>query len=150
MLTENGMEVDQDAMNHVLSSADVLTVGFSLFPQRLLIDTRATDDLGPLVQVVEPVKSVQERYLWLGRHRGMLGAPEAFSYVGWPQTIRGLIERDAMAVMRDRLARLPGDGVQQLEDALEKLRELETAEFQRAIRGEAHWKPLWEAGSATA
>jgi hypothetical protein len=149
LLTENGMGIDHDAMNELLAQADVLTIGFTLFPQRLLIDTRATESTGPLVTIVDPVASVQERYLWLGRHRGMFGAPKAFSFFVWPHTVRGLIERDALRVMRERLMAAPGDGAEQLDQALAALRELENAEFRRAIRGEAHWKTLWEARPTT-
>ena len=150
MLTEHGMDIDRDAMDQVLSQADVLTIGFTLFPQRLLIDTRFNDEAGPMVTVVDPVASVQERYLWLGKHRGMFGAPNAFSFFVWPHTVRGLAERDALRVMRERLQRAPGDGRAQLDHALAVLRGLEDAEFRRAIRGEAHWKTLWEAQSASA
>ena len=148
MLTENGMDMDQNAFDQVMSQADVLTIGFMHLPWRLLIDTRFNDETGPMIRVVEPVSSVQERYLWLGRHRGMFGAPQGFSFFGWPHTIRGLWERDALRVMRDRLAAAPGDGVEQLDAALHKLSELENEEYRRLIRGEAHWKTLWEAQPA--
>jgi hypothetical protein len=139
------MDIDRDALEQVLSQADVLTVGFTLFPQRLLIDARASDDTGPMVKLVAPVASVQERYLWLGKYRGEFGMPQGFSFFVWPQTVRGLIERDGLRTMRERLAAAPGDGVEQLDQALAELRQLEVEEFRRAIRGEGHWRTLWQA-----
>jgi len=145
MLTENGMQIDRGAVEEVLRRADVLTIGFPLFPERLLIDTRANEEAGPFVGVVEPVATVQERYLWLGRHRGMFGAPEAFSFFVWPHTVRTLIRRDVLRTMRDRLeAAEPGAGAK-LDAALEQLAALELDAMRRAIRGEGPaWKSIWE------
>ena len=47
--------------------------------------------------------SVQERYLWLGQHRGTFGAPEAFSFFVWPQSIESLMESSVLAPLRARL-----------------------------------------------
>lgn len=147
MPTDNGMDINRDAMDEVLSHADVLTIGFTTFPQRLVIDARWNDDAGPLVAVVPPAASLQERYLWLGKHRGMFGLPNGFSFFVWPQTVRALVERDALRVLRERLADAPGNGAKQLDEAVASLRRLEDDEFRRAIRGEGPWKTLWQAGT---
>lgn len=144
MRTEHGMDIDRESLDHVLANADVLTIGFTTFPQRLLIDTRSGSQSGPLVTLVDPVGSVQERYLWLGKHRGEFPAPQAFSFFVWPQTVRSMVERDALQVMRRRLADTPGNGVEQLDRALDQLRTIEDAEFRRAVRGEGHWRTLWQ------
>ncbi|MCK9519411.1 MAG: hypothetical protein M0R74_10390, partial [Dehalococcoidia bacterium] len=102
MLTENGIEVDMDAVQQILGTADVLTIGFATFPERLLVDTRSTPETGPMVAVVPPVANVQERYLWLGQHRGAFGMPKGFSFFVWPHSIRGLNERDVLAPLRER------------------------------------------------
>lgn len=146
MLTENGLMIDQEAVNELLEKADVLTIGFTLFPQRLLMDVRSTVDgsVGPLVTLVDPVATVQERYLWLGRHRGMFGAPQGFSFFVWPHTVRHLVESDALRLMRQRLDTLPGNGAQQLEAALGQLVALEKDEFRRAVVGADHYRTLWQ------
>jgi hypothetical protein len=133
-----------DAVNEVLDRADVLTIGFTTFSERLLIDARASGADGPMVAIVGPVGSVQERYHWLGRHRPGFGAPEAFSFFVWPHTVRTLRERDVLAVMRDRLASTSNDAIAVLDQVLERLSELESDAFRAAIRGDEPWKAVWE------
>lgn len=144
MMTEHGMNIDREALEEVLSKADVLTIGFTLFPQRILVDTRTNTDTGTFAGMVDPVATVQERYLWLGRHRGMFGAPQAFSFFVWPHTVRGLIQQDALRTLKARLASLDGDGLAQLERVLDQALALESEEFKQAIRGQGQWKTLWQ------
>jgi hypothetical protein len=143
MLTENELNFDRDAANEVLASADVLTVGFTTFPERLLIDFRANEKDGPLATLVPPVATVQERYLWLGRHRGRFGAPQAFTFFVWPHTVRTLLEREILAPARARI-----DGTRaatQLDATLQELAALEREAFRAAVRGdEDAWKTIWQ------
>jgi len=143
MLTENGVEVDVEAVHDLLRRADVLAIGFTLFPERLLVDTRASADEGPLVAIVAPVATVQERYLWLGKHRGNFGAPEAFSFFMWPHTVRNLRERDILVPLRERLAEISNDGAEMLDHALGRLAEFERAAMREAIRGSEPWRAVW-------
>ncbi|MFN0095846.1 MAG: hypothetical protein ACKVVT_13860, partial [Dehalococcoidia bacterium] len=103
MLTENGLVIDREAMEDVLRRADVLTIGFTTFPERVLVDFRHRPGIEPWSGIVEPVATVQERYAWLGRERGTLGAPQAFSFFIWPNSLRMLIETDVLATVRQRL-----------------------------------------------
>lgn len=144
MLTENGLEIDLEAVRDIQGRADVLTVGFTLFPERLLIDTRSRGDEGPLVAIVAPVQTVQERYLWLGKHRGSFGAPEAFSFFVWPCTVRTLVANDVLAPVRARLAQASAEAEPGLQQLLERLLELERQAMRAAVRGDEPWKPLWE------
>jgi hypothetical protein len=144
MLTENWLEIDFDALNEVLERADVLTIAFALFPERLLVDARSQGEEGPLVEVVAPVATVQERYLWLGKHRPNFGAPEAFSFFLWPRTLRLLKDRDALAPLRARLERAPGNGGRALDKIIEGLVERERQAIKGAVRGEQPWHTLWQ------
>jgi hypothetical protein len=100
--------------------------------------------VGPFVTLVDPVANVQERYLWLGRHRGMFGAPQGFSFFVWPHTLRYLVESDALRLMRQRLESLPGNGAEQLESALAELVRLENEEYRRAVVGADHYHTFWQ------
>lgn len=145
MRTENGIEVDHEALAELLRRADVLTIGFTLFPHRLLVDLRTNATDGQLATIVEPVASVQERYLWLGRHRGSFGAPEGFSFFAWPQTVRGLVERRILAPLQ---ARLEGNARAQLESVLSDLLALEETAMRRAVTGAPEWPTLWDRSAA--
>jgi hypothetical protein len=143
MLTENGMQIDFDALNQLLERADVLTIGFSLFPERMLVDTRTGTGEGPLIATVGPVASVQERYLWLGQHRPAFGAPHAFSFFVWPHTVRALIEGDVLAPLRRRLEGAAPGGGQELDAALAQFALLECQAMRDAIQSEEGWATLW-------
>lgn len=145
MFSEHGIRIDRDAVEEILRNADVLVVGFALFGERLLIDTRTNAETGPLVAIVEPLGGVQERYHWLGRHRGMFGMPEAFSFIAWPNTIRMLQDQDVLGTIRHRLALNSNDGPEMLDKAIARLRELEHDSFRAAIRGDLPWKTIWQA-----
>lgn len=145
MRTENGIEVDHDALAELLRRADVLTIGFTLFPHRLLVDLRTNATDGQLATIVEPVATVQERYLWLGRHRGTFGAPEAFSFFVWPQTVRGLIDNGHLTPL---IARLEGPARAQLDQCLRDFLALEETAMRRAVVGAPEWLTLWDRRAA--
>jgi hypothetical protein len=142
MRRENGLDVDLVALERVLTTGDLIAIGFSLFPLRLLVDTRSNDVQGQFVAIVEPVGTVQERYLWLGKMRGSFGPPEAFAFFVWPHTVRNLVDRDLLAPLR---ARLSPDAAATLDSALREALELERYAIMQAIRGGDEWPTIWEA-----
>jgi hypothetical protein len=144
VFTDNGLGIDMEALGGLLQNADVLTIGFVGFPERLLIDTRHNQWDGPMVALVGPVQTVQERYLWLGKHRGSFGSPEAFSFFVWPRSVRSLVENDILGPMRDRLADVSVGSDAALDDLLTKLLGLEQESWRGAIRGGEGWGTVWE------
>ena len=143
MFTENGIDIDPERVNQVLHNADVLTVAFPLFADRVIFDTRTKGDVGPLVAIVEPVASVQERYHWLGQHRGAFGAPEAFSFFAWPHTVRSMMERGILEPMRRRLLDASPAAAIEFDDVMAELRRREIEAMGDAIRGAEPWRALW-------
>lgn len=144
MFTDNGLGIDREALDEVLRKADVLTIGFVAFPERLLIDARSNQWEGPLVAVAEPVASVQERYLWLGQHRGSFGVPEAFSFFIWPHSVRTLVESGVLAPLRERLAAVSTGSNDALDATLARFLDLEQEAWRGAIRGDEHWGTVWQ------
>ncbi len=145
MRNENGLEVDREALDRLLATADLVTIGFTLFPERLLVDTRLNATDGQYASMVEPVASVQERYLWLGKHRSSFGAPEGFAFFIWPHTVRGLMERNALRVLKQRL---DPEARTALDEALAVALELERLAMQEAVRGSERWPAVWEKPAA--
>ena len=78
--------VDLDDVAKLVSEADVFTVGFANFPERLIVDTRSDMNETPMVQVVEPASGPRDRLAWLQRRRPSLGAPRAFTFMAWPHS----------------------------------------------------------------
>lgn len=145
MRTENGMTLDMQAVNKLFSESDLVTIGFTLFPQRLLADTRFNATDGQWVGLVEPVASVQERYMWLGKHRGSFGTPNGFAFFVWPHTVRHLVESDTLAPLR---ARLTTQVAEDLDRAINEALELEKRAMVDVVRGADHWPALWESQRA--
>ena len=145
MRTENGNQIDRDALDRLLTVSDLITIGFTLFPERLLVDTRSNATDGQFADMVEPVASVQERYLWLGKHRSSFGAPEGFSFFVWPRSVRNLLERDALAPLKRRLE---PEALAAFESALEHALRMERDVTKAMIRGHEAWPAIWERSAA--
>jgi hypothetical protein len=141
MRTENGLTLDMDAVTALLEKSDVITVGFTLLAERLLVDTRSNRQQGQFAEMVEPVAGVQERYLWLGKHRGTFGAPEGFAFFMWPHTVRGLIDRDILSPLRARLA---PETQESLDHALREAADAEARAIREMIRGTEAWPAVWQ------
>src|SRR3990170_5966441 len=95
--------INLDELRKVVEECDVFTVGFRLFPQRLIVDTRSSGEEGPMVEVVEPVNTVEERFFWLGKRRPSFGMPEQFTFFVWPHSLRFLAECGVVENIRQRL-----------------------------------------------
>lgn len=145
MQTENGIVIDRDALGRLLTQSDLITIGFTLFPERLLVDTRSNDREGQFAEMVPAVATVQERYLWLGKHRSTFGAPEGFAFFVWPHTVRYLVETDALAPLK---ARLSPEARNDLEVALATALELERQAMREVLRGSEAWPAVWQRGAA--
>jgi len=151
MHTENGPLVNIEEVNHVVSNADVFTMAFRLFPERLLIDTRfdLSDPEGPcrmpMVAIVDPVATVEERFFWLGQHRPTLGTPRQFMFFFWPHSISYLEESGVWAQIRDRIQSGGFRGAAEtMDQALSDLKERERRANVDAIKGERH-HTIWAA-----
>ena len=103
MFTENGVLIDFEELRKVVDKCDVFTIGFRLFPERLIVDTRTSGDQGPMIEVVEPVGTVEERFFWLGQRRPQFGVPESFTFFVWPHSVRYLEESGMMDRIRQRI-----------------------------------------------
>ncbi len=138
MFTENGLVIDLAETRKVMEACDVFTIGFRIFPQRLLVDTRSREGEGPLVAVVEPVATVEERFFWLGQQRPRFGPPQRFTFFVWPHSIAFLKQCGIVEAIRRRCQ----SEVCQVQKAMSQLKELERQALQDAIRGR-NYHTLW-------
>jgi len=143
MFTENGVLIDLEEVGKVVDASDVFTVGFRMFPQRVIIDARETGEEGPLMRLVEPVDSVEERFHWLGRERPAFGAPERFAFFVWPHSLQFFESSGLAQRIRERLQASERPPVARMVDeVLEELRRLERQAAQQALVGEGYHS-LW-------
>ena len=148
MYTENGVLVDIGEIREIVKTADVFAVGFRLFPERLLIDARYDGEETPMVAIVDPVETVQERFFWLGQHRPSLGMPERFMFFFWPHSVGFLEESGLWRAICARVTASGFAGAQETCDAA--LRDVVTRERAAnvdAITG-ARYQTLWSATEA--
>jgi hypothetical protein len=146
--SENGLLVDVGQVREVVETADVFVIGFSNLPERLLIDTRASTLFGPMIKVVEPLGSIQERLFWLAQERGSFGMPQSFTFFAWPHSIGYLEESGIWARVLDRV-RPNADAERKCAAAFATLRTLEREAMLAAIKGD-RFVTIWPADPSDA
>lgn len=147
MAAEHGVLINTTEVKEVVANADVFAIGFPLFPERLLVDTRSDATTPPTARLVEPVASVQERFFWLGQHRPSLGMPQRFMFFFWPHSVAYLQESGVRETIRRRFFsdETGGPGLADLDRALEELETKERDVYLGAIRGDERHKTIWSA-----
>lgn len=128
----------------LVEAAEVLAVGFRLFPQRLIFDTRYTEQGPPFLKVVQRVNSVEERLQELAKIRPNFPTPERFYFTVWPHSIESFRETGAWDRILDRCQASGHTSIMKDCDlAWNVLLGLERQEVQQAIRGEG-FRTIWE------
>jgi hypothetical protein len=87
---DNDYELNVGEIVQTVESAEVLTLRFVVLSQRLLIDTRFTAVDGPMLKLVPPVKTAEERFRSLKQLRPRFRIPEKICSVWWPKHIDSL------------------------------------------------------------
>ena len=141
--SEDGLQVDLEALSERLAHADLIVIAFRTFAERLLLDARHTDDEGPLVAVVAPVSNLDARYAWLEEHRGSFGTPDDFSFAMWPHSIALMRDDDVLGAMRTRMAAVSNEADMAVARALDRLEHLERETIRGAVAGGPSWQTLW-------
>ena len=142
MYSENGVLVDFDEITNLVNTADVFTVAFANFPERLIVDTRSNETETPMVQVVEPARSARDRMNWLNRRRPSLGTPETFSFFAWPHSPGFMVQSGVWDRIRSRLEDGEGQVSVQCDLAIKALLNLDRDATFAVLRGE-HCLTLW-------
>lgn len=142
-MLDGGFELDIAAVRENIAEAEVVTLYFPFLRKTLLVDTRSTERLGPLVRVVPMARSTADRFDSLQRLRPELSRPESITMIPWGRRVASL---QAAGVWDCLLARLSESGdsaaLAAAHACLGELRGLEHREQGDAIRGE-HYRTLW-------
>ena len=141
---DNDYPIDVDEIVRVLGTAEVIVFRFMIVPQRLLIDPRIGDDDGPVVKLVPPARSAEERFRSLRQLRPRLSAPERITVIHWPKFIDRLESSGVWSAIERRVQAAGASAdASMMADTLCELRRLERHEVQKAIRGEGY-QTTWE------
>ena len=148
MFTENGVMIDFEELRKIVDRCDVFTVGFRLFPDRMIVDTRTAGEEGPMLEIVEPVGTVEERFFWLGQRRPKFGVPESFTFFIWPHSVRYLEESGLMDRIRQRIYPLSEECGRMVAESMWRLHGLESKATNDAISGH-NYHTIWERETAS-
>ena len=137
--------VDLDEVFKVIDGAEVLVVRFHLFPRRLLVDFRTRPGVGPMIKLVAPAESVEERFRSIKEMRPEFGFPEKLMSFQWPRSMGVLLASGVWQHIVDRVGALSDDeAVDACGRAMQEMIGEERAEVAQAIRGGDHYQTLWE------
>ncbi|MDA1062349.1 MAG: hypothetical protein O2895_05520, partial [Chloroflexi bacterium] len=106
-MLDSGFELDIEAVRENIAEAEVVTLYFPLLRKTLLVDTRTTERLGPMVRVVPMASSTADRFESLQRLRPELPKPESITMIPWGRPVASL---RAAGVWDRLLARLSESG----------------------------------------
>ncbi len=142
-MLDGGFELDIEAVCENIAEAEVVTLYFPFLRKTLLVDTRATEQDGPMVRIVPIARSTADRFESLQRLRPELPKPASITMIPWG---RRVISLQVTGVWDRLLARLSESGDRAALTAahacLGELQGLERRELGDAIRGE-HYETLW-------
>lgn len=142
---DNDFSIDLADIAATIHTSDVIAIRFVSLGQRLLLDFRTSELDGPMVRVVEPVNSVEERYRSLRRLRPRFPAPEKIVAIWWPRFATSL---ESTGIWPEVLERVRESGHEEAlaraHEALAGLIELEQEQQRDAISGKG-FRTLWAA-----
>lgn len=128
-----------------IERAEVMSVFFPTFRRALIVDTRYKDDVGPMVRLMPMARSPQDRMRSIRRIRSEFPRPTNLTLVPWQRYISSLISSGVWDKIIARLEESGDEGALiACDEALEELRQLESAELTAAITGD-NYHTLWSA-----
>jgi hypothetical protein len=141
---DNDYSIDISSILDIIDSAEVITFRFVTVQQRLLLDARCSEAEGPLLKLVPPAGSAEERFRSLKQLRPRFRLPEKITAVWWPKYVDSLVSTGVWDRVTQRMARsgFPG-AAEQAANVLQELRQQERAEVLNAILGHGY-QALWE------
>ena len=138
--------IDVDEVRRVIDAAEVLVVRFSVTDRRLLVDARTNENFGPMIKVVAPVASGEERFKSLKILRPRFRTPERILTFQWPRHARALVESGLWDHLARRVVGLGGaETAAQCDEALRELIREERKVEVEAIKGSERFKTIWPA-----
>jgi hypothetical protein len=142
-MLDSGYEVDVDHIARTIAEAEVACLYFPMLRTTLLIDTRTSESVGPLVRLVPMAASAGERLRSLRRLRPQLPRPESITTIPWTQRVEAVCRLGVWECVLDRLADADDPAIlESAGDCLRELRGLERRELRRAVTGE-QYRTLW-------
>lgn len=136
--------IDRDEVLRTVRQAEVITFRFLTVTDRLLIDNRHTELDPPMVRLVEPAGSVEERFRSLKRLRPRFRLPDRINAIAWPLTVRAIQEYGVWDAIIERIAREGfHDAAARYAGVIRDLLARERREVLAAVRGDEPYQAVW-------
>ena len=143
MPDDYGVELEE--VFEIIGASEVLIVRFHLVRKRLLVDYRSRPGEPPVMRVVAPAESIEERFRSIKEMRPNFALPEKVMSFYWPRTLKVLEESGTWGRIASRFASIGGsEASAQAEVAWRELLGLERIEVSEAIRGGSQYQTMWE------
>ena len=137
--------IDLDGLRASLKSVEHLLLRFTPVAERLLLDFRTREGVGPGVALLPPVDSFAERIRTIERVRPGFPRPKRIHVVTWPLRVASLERLGVLEAVRGRLADMDAfDAIAIMNETYKRLLEIEREETKRAIEGEGY-HTIWPA-----
>lgn len=140
---DNDYPIDVAEILSVLRTAEVIVFRFLIFAPRLLVDPRSDSSHGPLLSIVDPANSAEERFRSLKQLRPSFPLPERITVIHWPKYVDRLVTSGVWAGVEQRVASEVPGSTEMTASMLQELRRLEAREVQKALSGDGY-QTLWE------
>ena len=138
--------IDLDEVRRVIDAADVLVIRFSITNRRLLVDARTSADEGPMIKVVPPVASGEERFRSLKVLRPRFRVPDRIMTFHWPRHCHAMAGSGVCEHLARKLVALGwSDTAGQCDAAFAEIVEEERLVEIAAIRGAEGFQTMWQA-----
>ena len=148
MDTENNTEINLKEVFWTIETADVLVIAFPLFDERLLVDTRCNESVGPLIKVVPAAGSIRKRVRHIAAIRPQFPPPKRLMVVAWPKAVSSMVRLGVWTRVEQRcLASGSPEVDAAFQEAFDALLALERRAMQTAVVGDGH-HTLWQRGQA--
>lgn len=142
-MDDYGLDIEE--VTKVIDNADVLVVRFALLDKRLLVDSRTSEQEGPIITLVPKATSVEERFKSLKKLRPRFPLPEKIMSFMWPRHVETLRNSGLWDKIQQRLISLGGEPmVADCNKVYDQLMKEEKHEVLEAIRGGPGYQSLWE------
>jgi hypothetical protein len=139
--------IDLDEVRRVIDGAEVLVIRFSVTDRRLLLDTRANEHAGPIIKVVAPAQSAEERFRAIKMLRPRFRVPERVVTFHWPRHARALAESGVWDHIVRRMIASGQPDPTDCDAAYNELLHEEADVERRAVLGGEGFQTVWPVGA---
>lgn len=136
--------VEMNEVLQTIESSEVITILFPIIRHSLVVDTRTSSEVGPMVRAMPQTRGLEERIRAVHRLRPQFARPDHLVVIPWPKYITSLVSLGVADALAKRLSS-SSEGMRELRQAIEQLARLERQEMVAVISGEGNYRTIWSA-----